>query len=367
MLIKHDGVVHHPLGAGSYVYKSCFVEYILSQIKKKEIKISIGAQPNSSPHLGTLIVFCLAFSLGRILKKQNKNLKVSVLFEVVDTAPSETFEIDGIKYQISLREKGNAEKNLSQFYELLSNLSRFSGVSYEIRRQEEFNGQQSISKIIRYIIKHKDLVASILDPQNGILRIRIACPQCGLTDKKGVKNEISESTIKSYCPVHEWFEYSIQETSKLEYNTPLRNLVRALAYLDDNKRTDLPYEWLRITGSDYAGFYQEQLLYRCVSALGYDISSLPIIIYAPLVLDWSGGKLSKSLYVKKNAYRYLPPYLINYESFVKKKGVEGLEKLYEEVYSWVEEPYKLFRHYTVYYFMKIFESISSQGNLTSNV
>ena len=367
MLIKHDGVIHHPLGAGSYVYKTCFVEYVLSQVKKKELKISIGAQPNSSPHLGTLIVFCLAFSLGKILSNRNKDLKVSVLFEAVDTAPHEIVEINGISYQISLRQKGSAEKNLVQFSDLLSNLSNFSGISFEIRKQEEFNGQQSVSKIIRHIIKHQDLVASILDPEKRILRMRIACPQCGLTDKKGIKNVISDSAIKSYCPVHGWFEFGINETTKLEFNTPLRNLIRALVYAEDNKRADFPYEWIRITGSDYAGFYQEQLLYRCVSALGYEIYSLPIIIYAPLVLDWSGGKLSKSLYVKRNAYRYLPAYLIDYESFIRDKGLEGLERLYEEVFNWVEEPHKLFRHYTVYYFMKLFESVNSRGNLTSNV
>ena len=30
-----------------------------------------------------------------------------------------------------------------------------------------------------------------------------------------------------------------------------------------------------------------------------------MIFYAPLVLDWSGSKLSKSLYVKEGAYKYL--------------------------------------------------------------
>ncbi|MGA8942094.1 MAG: hypothetical protein WB502_05165 [Thermoactinomyces sp.] len=360
MLIKHDGVVHHPLGGGSYVYKNSFIDYLLNQIKKKEIRISIGAQPNSSPHFGTLIVFCLAFSLAKILQSRESKLKVTVCFEIVDTAPYKTMTIDGIEYQISLRESRNSDKNLVQFSELLSNLSQFSGVDYSMRKQTEFNNQPIISKIIKYIIKRKNLVAPILDPETATLRIRIACPQCGLTDKKGVKNVINESIIKTYCPLHGWFDYSIDQTNKLEFNTPLRNLVRALVYMEENKNPDVPYEWFRITGSDYAGFYQEQLLYKCASILGYDLSSLPIIIYAPLILDWSGSKLSKSLYVKKDAYKYLPSYLVNYESFVKDKGIEGLKTLFNEVQSWVEEPYKLFRHYTVYYFMKIFESIEKQ-------
>lgn len=365
MLIRHDGVVHHPLGAGSYVYKTCLREYILSRIKKDEIIISIGAQPNSSPHIGTIIVFCLAFALGRSLSNSNRDLKTSVIFEVVDTAPYKTFEINGITYQRSLRSEGNAERYLNRFSELLSNLSRFSGIGYQIRRQEEFNGQPIVLKIMKHIIRHKDLVASILDPELGLLRVRIACPQCGLTDKKGIRNEVNDSSIKSYCPIHGWFEFEIHETSKLEFNTPLRNLIRYLVYLEDNKRTDLSHEWIRVTGSDYAGFYQEQLLYRCVSTLGYDLSDMPMIVYAPLVLDWSGAKLSKSIYVKRNAYRYLPSYLISYDFLVKEKGIKGLERLYHEVQSWLEEPYKLFRHYTVYYFMKIFEEMGRQGQIMS--
>ncbi len=363
MLIRHDGVVHHPLGAGSYVYKTHLIQYMLSRIKKKEIIISIGAQPNSSPHIGTIIVFCLAFALGRTLSNRNPDLKISVLFEAVDTAPQEIFKINGITYQKSLRNQGKAEKYLIQFSELLSNLSRFSGIGFRIRRQEAFNRQPTVLKIIDHIIRHKDWVASILDPELGLLRVRIACPRCGLTDKKGIQNVVSDSSIKSYCPVHGWFEVKIRETGKLEFNTPLRNLVRSLVYLEDNRRPDVPHEWIRVTGSDYAGFYQEQLLYRCVSFLGYDVYDMPMIVYAPLVLDWSGAKLSKSIYVKGNAYSDLPSYLLGYDSLVREKGVEGLEKLYREVLCWVEEPYKLFRHYTVYYFMKIFEQTGHQGQV----
>ena len=92
----------------------------------------------------------------------------------------------------------------------------------------------------------------------------------------------------------------------LEYNTPLRNLIRGLVYSIDNQDETVDYEWLRITGSDYAGFYQEQLLYKTTDLLGYSVSKLPMILYAPLVTDWSGAKLSKSLYVKEGAYTYLP-------------------------------------------------------------
>ena len=45
---------------------------------------------------------------------------------------------------------------------------------------------------------------------------------------------------------------------------------------------------------------------------------------------------------------------------MKDKGIEGLEKLYNEVLRWVKEPYKLFRHYTVYYFLKLIDQAGHQ-------
>ena len=48
-----------------------------------------------------------------------------------------------------------------------------------------------------------------------------------------------------------------------------------------------------------------------------------MIAYAPLTLDWSGSKLSKSLYVSNGAYEYLKEagmgYLLSFEE-MKKMG-----------------------------------------------
>ena len=100
MNIECDGKVYNPLGGGSYVFEKDIANFLLQKFTKDNIVISIGAQPNSSPHFGTLIVFSTAFSLAKKMKEINPNLNVKVLFEVVDTAPSETIEINGV-------EKGN--------------------------------------------------------------------------------------------------------------------------------------------------------------------------------------------------------------------------------------------------------------------
>ena len=233
-------------------------------------------------------------------------------------------------------------------------LSKFSGIGYEVRRQKDFNSQFNISVILKAIIAQREMIVPMLDPRYGNLRMRVACESCGLTDKNGINNIYHEDEIESFCPNHGWFSTSIDdESGRFEYNTPLRNLIRALAYSQQNADLGNPNEILRITGSDYAGFYQEQLLYKVASRLGYPAHELPAIVYAPLILDWSGAKLSKSLYVKEGAYKYLPEYLINYEKFSELLGESGIRVLFDEVSSWLDEPYRLFRHYSVYYFMEL--------------
>ena len=357
MKLEHDGVIHHPPGGGSHVFKKGFVEYLVSQLKKDEVRISIGAQPNSSPHFGTMIVFCLAFALGKLLLKCNNRLKVSVFFEVVDTAPGSKQIIDGVEYQLSLRNSDLIERFMPEYKELLQNLVGISGVNFSCRNQEQFNSGPAISPVIQKLVKHKEEILAMIDPLHKKLKIRLACPECGLTDIYTIRNEYDDIKIRSYCPKHGWVTTDIvKEHARFEYNTPLRNLVRALVYAAENNDAKIDYEWLRVTGSEYAGFYQEQMLYRCASVLGYETKWLPVIVYAPLVLDWSGAKLSKTLYLKDNAYSYLPEYLVNYNHFRQQFGKQGIEKLFMEIKGWLMEPYKLFRHYSVYYFMRIFET-----------
>lgn len=335
------------------MFKSNFVDYLAESLYKDEVRVSIGAQPNSSPHFGTLAVSCLAFSLAQLLKP--KKDKIEVFFEVIDTAPYETRVIDGIQYQIGLRESGEADEYLADYLDLFEYLKSQTNVQYNVRRQSEFNSQANIPRIVKRIIARRDEIASVLDPDYKLLRIRVACRECGLTDKKGVNNRYGNDFIESYCPNHGRFKTKIdEEPGRLEYNTPLRNLIRALVYSEDNQNEQIPFEWLRVTGGDYAGFYQEQLLYAAASILGYPAHELPKIIYTPLIVDWSGAKLSKSLYVKEGAYRDLPPYLVNFREFRKTLGEKGLERLLQETSLWLKEPYRLFRNYSVYYFMEMF-------------
>lgn len=356
MNIECDGKVYNPLGGGSYVFEKDIANFLLQKFTKDNIVISIGAQPNSSPHFGTLIVFSTAFSLAKKMKEINPNLNVKVLFEVVDTAPSETIEINGVKYQRSLKNTGKINNNFNDYMEILEYFKIRDNVDYLIRFQSEFNKQPYIYPIVKKLIENQEEISKILDPKHKNLRVRVACPCCGLADKNSSTTKFENETIYSICPIHGEYKTDIRnESDKLEYNTPVRNLVRAIAYGMHNNDENQNYQIMRITGSDYAGFYQEELLYKPAASLGFPVNELPSILYTPLVLDWSGAKLSKSLYVKEGAYSDLPSYLINYEYLKNSKGMEALDVIHNITDNWIEKPYLLFRNYSIYYFKKEFE------------
>lgn len=296
------------------------------------------------------------------MKELYSEKNISVLFEVVDTAPNETIEINGVKYQKSLKSTGNINNYFNDYIEILEYFKNLNDINYNIRFQSEFNKQKYIYPIVKKIIEKEETLSTILDPKYKKLRIRIACPACGLADKNSTNTIFEGENIISFCPEHGKYITNISnESSKLEYNTPVRNLVRAIAYGMHNNDPKQDYQILRITGSDYAGFYQEELLYKPSAIIGYPVDKLPSILYTPLVLDWSGAKLSKSLYVKKGAYSDLPSYLINYEFMKNNYGIEGLDIINSITKDWIENPYKLFRHYSIYYFKKEFEEYEKRN------
>jgi hypothetical protein len=147
------------------------------------------------------------------------------------------------------------------------------------------------------------------------------------------------------CPDHGEHHVDLvlpQDLERLEFNTPLRNLIRVLICSQDPDKS-----WIMCTGSDYADFYQEQLTWRLLERP----KNAPIIFYSLLIVDWSGVKLSKSLYVKQGAYKYVIDadrrYMLDADTFLKTEG--GLKALFEEVQDWVEKPYMLFRNYSIDY------------------
>ncbi|KAL7277588.1 hypothetical protein ACG7TL_008515 [Trametes sanguinea] len=398
--IKHDGVVHHSLGGASYVYEKELVKPLLRNLglvpqsahfpsgafndDELEVEsfyvdsacetdalrvppghnsattlfIHIGAQPNNSPHAGTMVTFALAFVLGQRLQHEYYRLRARALSLSPESAPSwiDDFRVvvkldlvdtaadsgrtevhDGTVYQYRRhRNTGTMNAYLQDYRDLIAELEQYVGreIKAELGNQEELMRMPAMRTAIRTILRDRVRIAQELAPEHETLAIRSACPHdgCGMADKLGVKNEYvldqEVTTVKFRCPRHGPYALALEDPKqlcRLELNTSLRNLARALVYMADTEDSRVDGQatptriHMRVTGMDFAGFYQEKLLYRQLLHLKpvaeppmRDIIGFPEIVYAPLIIDWSGAKLSKSLYVKSGAYEYLESQLKTY-------------------------------------------------------
>ncbi|KAL8834690.1 MAG: hypothetical protein Q9170_003634 [Blastenia crenularia] len=345
--IAYDLSSHHALGGGSYVFKSNYPEYLkmLLPYPTSATEFNIIIQPNCSPNVGTLCTLCLAFVIARRMADQG--LDVSVTCDLWDRAKGEQTKIDGIIYQKSLHDTGKFQEHLPQYQTLLEELAKRYGVKYKVRLEAEFLRMDGIPQVLQKVIRDREFLAKYLAPSTGCLAIRASCPDCGLVDKHGIKNvySLNASEVSFECPFHGRFSCStVQEPHRFLFNCQLFNLI--LGYFYEN----VLYNWIEVCGSDYAGFWQEQLLWRF-------LSKPAVIVYTPLISDWSGSKLSKSLYLQKTAYDYLvkakQEYLLSYEVLRRQK--KDLTTLWTEVELWVDEPYRLFRGYTLHYLHLLFE------------
>ncbi|KAJ5097125.1 hypothetical protein N7456_007846 [Penicillium angulare] len=184
----------------------------------------------------------------------------------------------------------------------------------------------------------------------------------GLNDEKDALFSTVEDAITFQCPYHGPHTICISkpaEVVRLEANTPTRNLIRSMCQLMDTEK-----HHVRVTGADYAGVYQEMFLYRPLAiwsaATGLAIGRTPHIMYAPLIVDWSGAKLSKSSYVRDGGYETMRMFgtegLWSFACLNRQfdgDEEEGLRRVWEEVKMWLEDPKKLFRTFSVEYLQRV--------------
>ncbi|KAI1790413.1 hypothetical protein LXA43DRAFT_1074852 [Ganoderma leucocontextum] len=449
---EHDGVVHFPLGAASYIYEKEFTKPKLRELglippsahfphhrntssttpslpngstelrpqpsplpgdvdsdsgisltpepasqSTSTLIIHIGAQPNNSPHAGTIVTFALAFLVARAMKREYATLRaraaaehmdltgwadyldVRVQLDLVDTAPDSAKTTTGPDGIVSHRSTGAMRTFLPDYDALLAELSEFIGgeVEYTVTYQDALMRAPAMRDALRTIIIDRTRLAPEHAPQREALAIRCACPapDCGTADKHGILNEYAvtpdSTTITFQCPTHGPHSVHLEdpdERARVELNTPLRNLARTLVYMADTVASRRPDSGgpparahMRVTGADYAGPYQESMLFRPLARLAPRMQPplpldedgvWPVFVYAPLITDWSGAKLSKSLYVRAEAYRYLRDAGLDWLLEFRRMKEEGRDRtvLYRMVETWVENPTMLFcRNYSLEY------------------
>jgi hypothetical protein len=410
----HDGQVHDPLGGGSYAFEDDLIQPLLfglvndealsedngsdrqatpsgSNMPSRPIIIHAGAQPNNSPHCGTLIVFSYAFAVARAIRDRMRAMAaasnsefhpppVSVEVTLIDTAPvdSEGLEIGGIHYQKSHRDMPDTLAAwIGDYHEVLGILSDWSGIPFTTIFQSDFFSHPSMPQLLQYLVTNRHTLGRQLSPKHGTLALRAACPVtgCALAEKHGRLNRYNTTTattvtttttttttttITFHCPHHGPHTLPLSSpstTARLEANAPTRNLLRSMTHLLDTQA-----HHIRVTGADYAGTYQEALLYRplaewSASTVASVRGRTPHILYAPLVVDWSGAKLSKSLYVRAGGYPGMRVLgmegLLSYRVLRGAVGEVGLRRVWEEVGRWVADPRRVFRCFSVEYLRRV--------------
>lgn len=353
-------VFYPPVGMAHVTSK--LSDLILYKLKGQDkIIINTSAQPNSSPHLGTITTLMSAFALASKIRDDLK-IKTEVQFDELENSPAETMEYEGeIYYKDQRHSLCNGETkesiNMKSFKEILKKISSLANVSYTIRSYNTFQSNKYVRKALINIINEKDYFKKLLFPSSYDLHIRTICPICGL-GKKSIKelqekhNE-SEIILKGVCPIHGLYEIKVTEENEeyVDINTQFRDLTKGVAMLEEDKKNNTLT--IMLDGGDWSGIWAQRMHTEGLVKLGY--TDFPIRFFAPVILDWSGAKFSKSLYLKSDAYKDINSAFINYDNFINCYGEEGINKLWKEVKSWIEEPPKFFRNYSVDYFQMIME------------
>ena len=241
---------------------------------------------------------------------------------------------------------------------MLDRLKEYSKVDYNLLYYKEFQEMPFVRGTLLEIIRREKEFIPIIAPSEDHLRVRFSCPECKWQEKEGkttVLKAIGEDgslNLSSRCYAHGEHQITLAPNNKdfVDMNTPLRNVIKEALFIEEAKeRKGLD---LMVDGGDWVHM-AIFVVNEGLSHLGYTYTDMPVRFFTPIIEDWSGAKFSKSVYVAKGTYEYLPPGFLNYVEFKQEYGIEGIETLWKEAYSWTSDPKKIFRNYSSDYIVQI--------------
>ena len=351
--------VYYPLAGMNYIIDS--IPQILKNKhpeNKKEIILYLSAQVNSYPHIGTLVNFISAFALAKQIKS-TYNVPVKIRVELLESVTGKEETINGVKYYKNLMNVVDkdgitiCEKYLPYFKEILNRLSTLDGIEYEIMFFYDYQKQTLVRKSLLEVLDNADILGEVLNPKDSSIRLRFECPKCGLVDKhnhnlKIIHKSKDKIILENECPIHGKHRLTVTENNeeRFDMNVPLRYLVKAMYLIKSDKQNNTLS--VIVDGGDWSGMWPLRVYMEPLLKLGY---REPVnVIYTPTILDWSGSKLSKRMYVGNAAYReYMKEGLINYSEFYNQYGEIGFKRIYDEINLWVTDPKLFIRDYTIEY------------------
>lgn len=338
---------------------------------RQHLRVTTAAQLNGTPHIGTVVTVLSVFALTAHAADA-LDLPATVIFDALDNAPAENLEIDGDIYTRTvgdLIDTGHLDRaeRVSGFERLLGWAAHRSGLRYEFRPYSVYQSLRPVRECLHTIASRIEEFRPIVAPADRIVRIRPRCPQCRLMEKSARHLTITAGDgvvhLDSRCPEHGRYRETIDITRTdgwYDANTPVRSIQKG-ALLSAERHT---YDAcsVSIDGADWGGAWHAHVLAPALATLGIPPVEWPVSIFTPLVLDRSGGKLSKSLYVRYGAnYADLPEAFLNLDILLDQHGDTALDVLWTEITRWATEPRRLHRAYTVDYLADLIHIPSIQS------
>lgn len=331
---------------------------------RSQIRITTAAQLNGIPHLGTMVTLLTVFAIAQH-SSDVLGLPATIVFDALENAPAEHLEIDGESYTRSvgdLMDTGDLDRGerVRGFDRLLAWAQHRSGISYEFRSYDVYQGLRPVRECLHIIASRLGEFAPIVAPRDGIVRIRPRCPRCRLMQKSAKDLRITAVSgavrLVSRCPRHGRYTETVHIDGGGWYdaNTPVRSIQKG--YLLAAERGMYDACSVSIDGADWGGSWHAHVLAPALAALGIPPAEWPVSVFAPLITDRTGGKLSKTLYVARGAYGDLPELFLNLDVLLTKHGEEILEIIWAEVARWAAEPRRLHRTYTVEYMSELLDA-----------
>ncbi|WP_418153243.1 hypothetical protein [Actinoalloteichus caeruleus] len=326
---------------------------------KQRLRVTTAAQLNGTPHIGTVVTVLSVFAAARH-NADVLDLPATVIFDALDNAPAEHVEIDGEIYTRTvgdLIDSGHLDRadRISGFERLLRWAADRSQVRYEFRPYSIYQRLTPVRTCLHAMASRLEDFRSIVAPADGIVRIRPRCPECRLMEKSAKNLSITAGDgvvhLDSLCPVHGCYRETIDISGTggwYDANTPVRSIQKGFLLAAEGEL----YEACSVSvdGADWGGAWHAHVLAPALATLGIPAAEWPVSVFTPLVLDRSGGKLSKTLYVRYGAaYADLPEAFLNLDVLLDQHGDDALDALWTEVTRWAAEPRRLHRSYTVDY------------------
>ncbi len=328
---------------------------------KSKIIINTSSQPNGIPHLGTMMSFACVFAFAEHIRNK-LHICTEVLFDELENCPGKKKYTDKAVICTSLcdvyeNDISMAESYMKFFREILNDFSKKSSIPYSVRTYSQFQRETMFREGLIKILDNYSFFSQLLNPSSNRLHLRIKCPVCNEYDKTSKNLNIQKQKeggylLESYCEKHGYYSVNltIDNDEYVDVNTQLRDLLKGYMINHDQKNIVIMMD-----GSDWGGTWSNRIHCEGLLALGENV--LPIRIFTPMILDWSGAKFSKSLYMKLNDYEGINQAFNDFREFKEKYSSHGMDLIWELACQWVVEPKKFFRNYSIDYFDLIFRSL----------